>query len=230
MEKRGFFASNLNRIILSVFFLFFIIFITTLKLRPYPFNEIIKIIPIISLIGLVLANISGKRKIYMTAALVFSAAGDVLLALSGNSFFLYGLGAFAVSHCFYITAFLTDRQKTEKKHIYYIVPLLVYSISFAFILYPGLNGGLTIPVFVYLSVITVMGITSASAGRNFMIFITGASLFIISDSLIALNTFLVRVPNSSFWIMVTYYPAQLLLTFGMCLNSLKSNSEQLPQA
>jgi uncharacterized membrane protein YhhN len=229
MEKRGFFTSSLNRVILSVFFLFFIIFISTLDYRPYRFNEVIKIVPIISLAVLALVNISGKRKLYMTAALLLSAVGDVLLAQSGNRFFIYGLGAFAAAHCFYITAFLTNREKAEKKQFYYIVPLLIYSISYAFILYPGLNG-LTIPVFVYLSVITVMGITSAGAGRNFMVFITGASLFIISDSLIALNTFLVRVPNSSLWIMITYYPAQLLLTLGMCLASQKSNSEQLPQA
>jgi len=228
MAERGLFTSNLNKILLSVFFLFFLIFISTLKYRPYPLNEVIKIVPILSLAVLVLANLQGKRKIYMAAGLLFSAMGDVLLALSGDGYFIYGLGSFAVAHCFYITAFLTGRQKTETKHFYYIIPLLLYSVSIACILYPGLDK-MTIPVFCYLFVITVMGVTSASAAKNFAVFITGASLFIISDSIIAVNTFLIKVPNSSLWIMITYYPAQLLLTLGMCLNSLNGAAKELRQ-
>jgi uncharacterized membrane protein YhhN len=224
MTNRGLLFSALNRIILIVFTLFFVIFISTLQYRPYPFNHVIKIVPILSLALLVLINVSGIRKIYIAAALIFSSVGDVLLAMSGGGYFIYGLSTFAVAHCFYITAFLTGKEQLKKQHIFYIVLLLFYSISVACILFPGL-GNMTIPVLVYLLLITTMGITSVTAGKNYAIFITGASLFIISDSIIAVNSFLTKVQNSSFWIMITYYPAQLLITLGACLTSRESGKQ-----
>ena len=39
----------------------------------------------------------------------------------------------------------------------------------------------------------------------------GACVFMLSDALIAVNKFLTPVPLVSFWILLTYYAAQLLI-------------------
>jgi uncharacterized membrane protein YhhN len=39
----------------------------------------------------------------------------------------------------------------------------------------------------------------------------GACVFMLSDSLIAVNKFLIPVPLSSLWILTTYFAAQMLI-------------------
>jgi alkylglycerol monooxygenase len=39
----------------------------------------------------------------------------------------------------------------------------------------------------------------------------GACVFMVSDSLIAINKFVTPVPLASLWILVTYYAAQMLI-------------------
>ena len=67
-------------------------------------------------------------------------------------------------------------------------------------------------------VIVVMGVLAALSCVNHWFVVVGACLFIASDSIIAINRFLVSVPNSSLLIMSTYYPAQLLITAGTLRN------------
>ena len=74
------------------------------------------------------------------------------------------------------------------------------------------------PVVVYLLVIVAMGVMAALGGVNHWFVVVGACLFIASDSIIAVNRFVASVPNASFLIMSTYYPAQLLITAGALRN------------
>jgi uncharacterized membrane protein YhhN len=53
-----------------------------------------------------------------------------------------------------------------------------------------------------------------TAGSFAMVF-GGAILFMISDSLIAINKFLEPLPQSGFWIMTTYIGAQFLIVRGL---------------
>ena len=80
-------------------------------------------------------------------------------------------------------------------------------------LFPHLGDMLT-PVAAYLFIILVMGISAALGAANHALVIAGALLFILSDSLIAMNRFLTPVPLSGFLIMMTYYLAQFSITFG----------------
>jgi len=80
-------------------------------------------------------------------------------------------------------------------------------------LFPHL-GDMLIPVAAYLFIIFAMGISAALGAANHTLVIAGAGLFILSDSLIAINQFLTPVPLSDLLIMITYYLAQLFITFG----------------
>ena len=50
--------------------------------------------------------------------------------------------------------------------------------------------------------------------KSFNWVLWGAILFILSDSLIALNKFTVDIPLSKTWIMATYMGAQYLIVMG----------------
>jgi uncharacterized membrane protein YhhN len=86
-------------------------------------------------------------------------------------------------------------------------------------------GDMLIPVAAYLFIILAMGISAALGTANHFLVIAGALLFILSDSLIAINRFLTPVPLSDFLIMITYYLAQFFITFGAS----KQGPEEAPQ-
>jgi uncharacterized membrane protein YhhN len=204
--------NKIEKICYSIFFLFFAIYILTLKFRPYPFAYLVKIVPIISLAIVAIVNIQGTKGKLIFIGLIFSAVGDVFLAISGKVFFVYGLSAFALAHTMYISAFIRNPSIRRSRFLLILI-FILYGISILYILLPNL-GKMTLPVIAYIIVISLMGISSALGKKNHYLVIIGAILFIVSDSIIAVNMFLSKVWNSSFWIMITYYPAQFLITYG----------------
>ncbi len=202
---------RLNRLFYFTFTFFFLIYFSTLNLRPYPFSYIAKIIPIIAILGLAYNNLIGKKKSLIITALIFSAIGDIILDLNGKGFFIFGLISFAIAHCFYILAFFA-KQQLHKIQLIFALLFILYGITAAIILIPYL-GKMLIPVIIYLIIITSMAV-SVALGKNNYLAILGAFLFVLSDSLIAFNMFYIKIPHSSFWILGTYFPAQFLLTYG----------------
>ncbi|MGE5409993.1 MAG: lysoplasmalogenase, partial [Clostridiales bacterium] len=148
-----------------------------------------------------------------------SAAGDFFLALSGKGYFIYGLSCFAFAHIMYISAFMRKVELYTQRSLL-ILPFLLYGIFIGYFLFPRV-GSLLIPVSIYFCLLFMMGISTILGKENHYIMIPGAFLFFISDSIIAINTFITKVPNSSFWIMITYFPAQLLLIYGASKKFLK---------
>ena len=201
-----------SKVFYLIFFGFAVVFIATLNLRPYPFVYLVKAVPIYSLAVLAFLNIAGLRGKLIGMGLFFSGVGDIVLELDRDSLFTLGLGAFLVAHLFYITAFKKGIQ-FKGPRVMVAAVILVYGCLIAFVMIPNL-GDMLGPVVAYLLVIVAMGILAALSGVNHWFVVIGACLFIASDSIIAVNYFITSVPNSSFWIMSTYYPAQLLITAG----------------
>lgn len=78
-----------------------------------------------------------------------------------------------------------------------------------------------IPVMIYISVILSMGVLACLApGRNPWMLIAGATLFMLSDSVIALDRFLRPIPGAQIIIMTTYYSGQLLICRSFMPDSL----------
>jgi alkenylglycerophosphocholine hydrolase len=202
----------LNRIFFSIFFIFFLIYISTLQYRPYPFSYLVKIIPILALSQIVFRNIQGNKGKWILAGLLFSALGDVFLSISGKGYFLYGLGSFAIAHVMYISAFLRNVYLFRMRS-FLVLPFIIYGIVFGYFLFPHVGARL-IPVAIYFCLILLMAFSTILGKDNSPVLILGAFLFLLSDSVIAVNMYLSKVPNSSFWIMITYFSAQFLLTYG----------------
>lgn len=160
----------------------------------------------------------------VSAALVFSIIGDTLLLFP--SLFLYGLGAFLMTHICYIIAF-----KLTQNHVFnplevnfvrtFLLNLPIYlGAAFVYFLIRGNLQELQIPVIVYLMAIVMMasmarerfGRTNAASFWQVLI---GALLFVISDAILALNRFHQPIADAGLLIMGTYMMAQLLILMGI---------------
>ena len=76
------------------------------------------------------------------------------------------------------------------------------------------------PVVAYAAVIQAMVIAAVfrwgrTANASFWAVFAGALLFMISDSLIAVNKFYTPLDGASQWIMTTYLSGQFLIVFGL---------------
>lgn len=160
-----------------------------------------------------------KKWIFL--ALFFSWAGDVLLMFQDRNerFFLMGLSAFLLAHIFYCIFFHRLRIKESlKSNPWLLAPVVVYYAALISWLSPYL-GDMKLPVRIYGMVISFMFLLSLHmqylpgkmAGRLLM---AGAGLFVLSDSILAINKFYRPFEAGPVLVMFTYGLAQLLLTEG----------------
>ena len=159
--------------------------------------------------------LAGSRP-WVNAALFFSWLGDVFLMGAGDLYFMAGLSSFLLAHICYIVFFYRGQRRpatTDRWNLYALGGMGLYVGLFYLFLAPHLNNMLKIPVFVYACVIAIMFVLSRRMGNYCW---AGAALFLLSDSLLAINSFVRPLPAASFLIMVTYAAAQLLIVWG-CL-------------
>jgi uncharacterized membrane protein YhhN len=156
------------------------------------------------------------------AALFFSWAGDIILEFSHlqSNMFLPGLISFLTAHIMYFTAFIITPGESViiNKRIYLLIPVLLYGAGLIYYLYDDL-AEMRIPVIVYSFVILAM--LTGAIDRiekvnklSFSLVLTGAVLFVLSDSAIAINKFSYHFEYSSIVIMTTYVIAQYLIVMG----------------
>lgn len=156
-----------------------------------------------------------KPSFWYISALFFSFWGDVLL-LFKDLFFVLGLGSFLLAHIFYIIITKQFIKKiTFQKVILASVPFAVFLLSFLYLIINNL-GEMKLPVIVYGIVITSFGTVALlnylqeRTTANLWLFL-GAIIFIISDSLIAVNRFYEPREIYQICIMLTYIVAQYLI-------------------
>ncbi len=165
--------------------------------------------------------VSTRRRRTYLAALLFSLLGDIFL-LDKEGLFLFGIGAFLITQILFIVL-VVKRSSTFSitKLIVSAIPFLVYLVLLMQGLGPKL-GDLFYPVLIYGSVISIFGITALNyhlnhRNANSSILLTGALLFIGSDSMIALNKFYSPHMIYPVAIMLTYALAQYLICHSMLM-------------
>jgi uncharacterized membrane protein YhhN len=167
---------------------------------------------IVSSLILLVAKKGFLKNWQFITALAFSLLGDIFLMVGLPSLFLLGLGSFLLTHLFYINIF---RRKATFKPVVIAAFLAIVTIFFFTVLKPNVPADFLLPVFIYMLVITAMGITASSVqskNQTTSLLAVGAVLFIISDSLIAIDKFVGDIPLPTLLIMSTYGVAQLLIT------------------
>lgn len=163
------------------------------------------------------ANRSPLKK-FVVLALVFSWVGDTVLMFQNinGMYFIIGLVAFLLAHVMYIVGFTKLKNSTTKvERLAIIVFFLAYSATLVIFLWPGL-GNMKAPVMLYALVLTIMGVLGVIKSTTNHPYITfGVLFFVASDSILALNKFLIDVPFNGVLIMGTYIAAQWLIVAGV---------------
>jgi uncharacterized membrane protein YhhN len=182
-----------------------------------------------------------KQRNRVLLGIFFSLLGDVFLMLSGGRYssfilflfaniwgFLLGLASFLIAHIFYISAFYLDNDGfiTQKRDRWAaIAGIFAYGVVFLSSVLPKVESALVIPVGVYGLTILTMLLMALNRWKTvnqetFQWVFLGAVLFVISDSILAINKFVQPLPMSGIAIMLTYAAGQFFIVNGV----LKSES------
>ncbi len=166
---------------------------------------------LIPLLGWILFDSTSKGIRWIWIALFFSWVGDILLMLP-QDLFLFGLASFLLAHVFYILHFWGAwKRKAQPFRTIYLAGVVLYLIGLTAILSPVL-GEMRIPVIVYGLVISAMLLFALHAGATD--YAVGAVLFVLSDSILALNKFHTSFLLAGSLIMLTYGLAQYFIVTG----------------
>lgn len=164
--------------------------------------------------------LSKSIRIMTLSALAFSLLGDVLLMFVAHSpiYFMFGLVAFLIAHLLYIFVFL-KRRNLIKKPIALFVFFIIYATVLMLLLMDGL-GEMLFPVLLYMVVILTMAtmafLREGMVSKTSYYFVCiGAVMFLISDSLLAINKFNGTFVFANTLIMLTYAMAQYFIVFGI---------------
>lgn len=168
-----------------------------------------------------------KQRNRVLLGVFFSLLGDVFLMFSGG--FILGLAVFLTAHIFYISAFYLDNDGfiTQKKDRWAAVAgILAYGVVFLSIVLPKVDSALVLPVAAYGVTIMTMILMALNRWKSvnqktFQWVLLGAILFVISDSILAINKFVQPFPMSGIAIMLTYTAGQFFIVEGV-LKGVKS--------
>ena len=169
-------------------------------------------------------KLDGKTfTLLMICALFFSWLGDIFLLFEQNNslYFILGLSSFLTAHMLYIIYFVkirSSRVSYFRKQPALLTIVVAYVFALVYLIWPKL-GALKLPVLIYaITIGTMLFLALWQYGRLnnkiSILFISGAILFVLSDSALALNRFYYPSSWSGAFVMLTYVAAQILLTMG----------------
>lgn len=152
-------------------------------------------------------------------AILFSWFGDVVLMYQSNDlYFIAGIGLFLIAQITYTIVLRKATYQVPSVSIIKVIPFLVYAAILFYILLPA--GAFTIPIIVYGLVILSMMVSaflrkSHTTHQSYLLAFIGSVLFVLSDSILAINAFKTPIPYAGVFIMSTYCGAQYLLAQGI---------------
>ena len=168
-----------------------------------------------SLLVLYVKSVSKRNRIYIMA-LIFSFFGDVFLLFSGELYFIIGLVSFLIAHFLFIKIVVARIQKTPIVRI--ISSVILFFMVFSLLIFVLKNslGELLIPVIIYGLTISTFGAVSLidylnTNSKKSLLMLIGASVFIVSDAVLAINKFYESVHIFEIIVMITYVLAQYLI-------------------
>jgi len=158
--------------------------------------------------------------------ILFSLAGDVLLMISGERMFLFGLIAFLLTHLSYILGFKEELTNPTAWSLILMITILVNSQRLIRRIIGAMQAkgqnALVRPIIVYGLVISLMLYAAISTiydpawKTNAALFVSlGAFLFYISDLILAWNKFVSPIKNARIFNIVTYHLGQIGLIAGV---------------
>jgi len=154
---------------------------------------------------------------WLLAALALSLVGDVALLSDSAPRFVVGLGSFLLAHLAFVVAFA--HLGMPRAHLAVVGLALVAGLALVVGRRvvpaakreggPALAGAVT----AYMVVIGVMVVAAWATGH--VLVALGASVFMVSDAVLAMDRFVRARRFGSLAVMVTYHLAQALLVVGV---------------
>jgi uncharacterized membrane protein YhhN len=157
-----------------------------------------------------------------------SLAGDIFLMLRKERFFIPGLGAFLLAHVCYVIGFNSTLPPSLSLLI--LIPVAGTGV----LLFRGLAQGLRkrkqekmlAPVAVYSVVLSGMVFSAWATlfrpdwgALRALFAVIGASLFFISDAMLAWDRFVRSFPRARLWVHMTYHVGQIGLAASLVLGA-----------
>jgi sterol desaturase/sphingolipid hydroxylase (fatty acid hydroxylase superfamily)/uncharacterized membrane protein YhhN len=153
---------------------------------------------------------------WLVRALGLSWVGDVLLLYP--SMFLPGLVAFLAAHVCYIVLLSRDAPWLHSRRALAVF-MSIAALVFVLLDQHGLPADLRVPVAAYVLVIATMAAQAwgrakhlGTAGSHWLAW--GSVLFMLSDTLLAVDKFVSPLPVAGLWVLATYYLAQGFIVQG----------------
>jgi len=173
-----------------------------------------------------LYSAKGDYKWMVILAFFFSWTGDMLLMFSGSMEILFyaGVGGFFIAQLSYILVFSKYFSNQKKGFVIrkplVLIPYILYLIGIIVLLFPGLDGFMRPIIVIYGTSLITMAIAAVNLRGKvpslaFNLIFWGSILFVLSDSMLAINKFHTELPKSGVLIMGTYIAAQLLILLGL---------------
>ncbi len=156
-----------------------------------------------------------RERAWLCAALATAVLGDVLLALPDWPLsFVFGLGAFLLTHLCYCAIFFRWRARPHGWRIVALIALWIAAPAFYVAFFPHL-GELMAPVAVYMLVLCAMASFALAARTRGPLVAIGSLIFVGSDTLIGVGRFLGGFPGIDYLIWGLYALAQVTIVAGV---------------
>ena len=166
-------------------------------------------------------QISLKGLGLLVAAQLLGCAGDILL-IHSETFLLFagGMVAFLLGHVCYLCLFGKRSWKGMKAWQWAVSIVVMAGLIFGLIKFIGISGALLPPMAVYACGLVLLPFAGLCGvirlkGATWWIIFCGGLLFLFSDSMIAVSTFMKpSFAGMHLLVMSTYLAAQVLLAIG----------------
>lgn len=165
-------------------------------------------------------SIAKRVNFVFLLGLFFSLIGDFLLIFKDG--FAWGVSSFLIAHLCYIFCF--KKYSRVRPPWYFLTVISISLLLFMGFIYPYL-GAMKIPIILYGAVICTTLYFALRTGNPLLLL--GATLFILSDSMVATNNFLDSNVVLQLLVMITYLPAQFFFVQGMLAEQRRAIETQL---
>jgi uncharacterized membrane protein YhhN len=179
----------------------------------------VKALAAVLLAGAALTHPIARERRWLVLALVFSAAGDFLLALPWwQPSFVLGLGAFLVAHLCFLAALIPLVSRSGPRLAAASVTVLACVALLVWFWPRLLDEGMAVPVTLYIAVLGAMVCAALLARLPTPWTALGAVCFAVSDAMIGISKFVLASTNTEalavpiWW---AYATSLVLITAGL---------------
>ena len=176
----------------------------------------VKALTAVLLAGAALTHPIARERRWLIRALLFSAAGDFLLAMPWwQPSFVLGLGAFLVAHLCFLAALIPLVSRSGPRLAAAAVTVLACVALLVWFWPRLLVEGMAVPVTLYIAVLGAMVCTALLARLPTPWTAVGAVCFAVSDGMIGISKFVLGSEALAVPIWWAYATSILLITAGL---------------